>query len=262
LPLIFSHPWLWINHPKTLGGNSRIALIFGVLLVQLAVIKVILAQAAAGNIDLQLVPLLVPYAFAPLVLSVLLGKNHGLFAAVFASLWGSLLVGRIDPIFLVISLITGFIAVYLTIQVRRRSRLIRAGVYVGIAMWVLAAAFGQIGPLVWENPAQTNWKMVGWQSLAAASQASAVLAAGFFLSWKTFRIDGYLWWKWRTSTIRYQALSLERLELSSLPCCGEPREAAEAVSANPTEPRQLFPDISKLVGRNLPKTYAWPQPAR
>ena len=82
---------LWINHPKTLGGNSRIALIFGVLLVQLAVIKIILAQAAAGNIDLQLVPLLVPYAFAPLVLSVLLGKNHGLFAAVFASLWGSLL---------------------------------------------------------------------------------------------------------------------------------------------------------------------------
>ena len=48
---------LWINHPKTLGGNSRIALIFGILLVQLAAIKIILAQAAAGNIDLQLVPL-------------------------------------------------------------------------------------------------------------------------------------------------------------------------------------------------------------
>jgi poly(A) polymerase len=57
----------------------------------------------------------------PLVLSVLLGKNHGLYAAVFSSLWGALLVGRIDPIFLVISLITGFIAVYVTIQVRRRN---------------------------------------------------------------------------------------------------------------------------------------------
>src|SRR5690606_17401503 len=155
-------------------------LVFGILLFQLAAIKVVLAQAAMGRIDLQLVPLLAPYAFAPLVLSVLLGKNHGLYAAVFASLWGSLLVGRIDPIFLVISLITGFIAVYVTIQVRRRSRLIRAGVYVGIATWILAAAFGQIGPIVWESLGLTDWKMVGYQSLAAIATGfgTAILVSG------------------------------------------------------------------------------------
>ena len=105
---------LWINQPQTLAVNSRLCLLLGILLVQLTAIKVTLFQAASGNIDLQLAPLLVPYAFAPLVLSVLLGRNHGLYAAVFASLWGSLLVGRIDPVFLVISLITGFIAVYVT----------------------------------------------------------------------------------------------------------------------------------------------------
>ncbi len=148
------------------------------LFIQLAAIKIFLMQAVAGRIDLQLVPLLVPYAFAPLVLSVLLGKNHGIYAAVFASLWGAFLVGRIDPIFLVISLITGFIAVYLTIQVRRRSRLIRAGAYVGIATWVLAAAFGQIGPI--NLLGETDWKMIGWQSLAAVGMgfATAILASG------------------------------------------------------------------------------------
>jgi len=47
-------------------------------------------------------------------------------------------------------------------------------------MWVLAAAFGQIGPLVWESPGQTDWKMVGWQSLAAIGTGfgTAVLASG------------------------------------------------------------------------------------
>ena len=158
---------LWINHPQTLAVNSRLCLLLGIFLVQLTAIKVTLFQAAAGNIDLQLAPLLVPYAFAPLVLSVLLGRNHGLYAATFVSLWGSLLVGRIDPVILVISLITGFIAVYVTLQVRRRSRLIRAGVYVGIATWILAAAFGLIGPVIWEAPAQTDWRMIGLQSLAA-----------------------------------------------------------------------------------------------
>jgi hypothetical protein len=97
---------LWINHPQTMLTNSRLGVVFGILLTQLAVIKIILSQAASGALDLQLAPLLIPYAFAPLVLSVLLGRNHGLYAAVFSSLWGSLLIGRIDPVFLVISLIT------------------------------------------------------------------------------------------------------------------------------------------------------------
>jgi cyclic-di-AMP phosphodiesterase PgpH len=247
---------LWINQPKTLGGNSRIALIFGVLLVQLAAIKIILAQAAAGNIDLQLAPLLVPYAFAPLVLSVLLDKNHGLYAAVFASLWGSLLVGRIDPIFLVISLITGFIAVYVTIQVRRRSRLIRAGVYVGIAMWVLAAAFGQIGPLVWENPSQTDWKMVGWQSLAAIGTGfgAAVLASGILpVLENIFRITTDISWL-EMADLNHPLLKRLSLEAPGtyhhcLAVANLAEKAAEVVGANPTLTRvsAYFHDIGKLV---------------
>jgi putative nucleotidyltransferase with HDIG domain len=247
---------LWISHPKSLGGNSRIALIFGILLLQLAAIKIILAQAAAGKIDLQLVPLLVPYAFAPLVLSVLLGKTHGLFAAVFASLWGSLLFGRIDPIFLVISLITGFIAVYVTIQVRRRSRLIRAGVYVGIAMWVLAAAFGQIGPLVWESPGQTDWKMVGWQSLAAIGTGfgTAVLASGILpVLENLFRITTDISWL-EMADLNHPLLRRLSLEAPGtyhhcLAVANLAEAAAEAVGANPTLSRvsAYFHDIGKLV---------------
>ena len=91
--------------------------------------------------------LIAPYAFAPLVLSVLLGRNHGLYAAVFVSLWSSILFGKIDAPLLVCGLISGFTAVYLTLQVRRRSRLIRAGFGVGVAIWFSSLTFGLIGPI-------------------------------------------------------------------------------------------------------------------
>lgn len=151
---------LWINHPHTFARNSRMLLMFGTFLVHLTIMKVLLvlgrngafADADDRAMSLQLATLWLPYAFAPLVMSVLLGRNHGLYAATFVSLWGSIVFyNQIDPAkFLVISLISGFIAVFVTLQVRRRSRLIRAGVFVGLATWVLALIFGLIGPIIWE----------------------------------------------------------------------------------------------------------------
>lgn len=247
---------LWINHPQTLAVNSRLCLLLGVLLVQLTAIKVTLFEAAAGNIDLQLAPLLVPYAFAPLVLSVLLGRNHGLYAAVFASLWGSLLVGRIDPVFLVISLITGFIAVYVTLQVRRRSRLIRAGIYVGLATWVLAAAFGQIGPVIWEAPAQTDWRMIAVQSLAAIATGigTAVIVSGILpILEPLFKITTDISWL-EMSDLNHPLLRRMSMEAPgtyhhSLAVANLAEAAAESVGANPTICRvsSYFHDIGKLV---------------
>ncbi len=66
---------LWVNHPDTLKRNARLTLVLGVLLAQLGAIKLILAQAASGAIDLQLTPVLVPYAFAPLTLSFWLSRS-------------------------------------------------------------------------------------------------------------------------------------------------------------------------------------------
>src|ERR1041384_3033732 len=111
--------------------------------------------------------LLAPYAFAPLVLSVLLGRNHGLYAAFFVSFWSSVLFVKIDAPLLVISLISGFTAVYLTLQVRRRSKLIRAGLGVGVAIWLLSLTFGLIGPINLFPPTANDWGMIGMQSALA-----------------------------------------------------------------------------------------------
>ena len=83
---------LWINHPRAWESNSRLVLIFGVLLIHLAAVKWVLITADAQPlVERQLLwRLAVPYSLAPLTLSVLLGRNHGIYATIFASLWTAL----------------------------------------------------------------------------------------------------------------------------------------------------------------------------
>jgi len=248
---------LGVNHPTILACNSRLLLTLGVMLVQLAAIKAILLQVSpSGHLDLQLAPLLVPYAFAPLVLSVLVGRNLGLHAAIFTSLWGAFLLRSIDPVFLVISLITGFVAVYLTMQVRRRSRLIRAGVYVGITTLVLAATFGQIGPIVWESPASTDWALIAWQCLAAIGVGigTSVVVSGLLPVLEScFGITTDISWL-EMADLNHPILRRLSLEAPgtyhhSLAVANLAEAAAEKIGANATLCRvcAYFHDIGKLV---------------
>ena len=87
---------LWINQPKTFLRNSRLFLVFGIIYLQLAVDQAparALQQRRLRFLKPETAWLIAPYAFAPLVLCVLLGRNHGLYGAVFVSLWSSILVG-------------------------------------------------------------------------------------------------------------------------------------------------------------------------
>lgn len=255
---------LWINHPKTFAKNSRLLLIFGTCLVHLAIVKMILVaaanQTAAGVLNpgerALLWKLAVPYAFAPLVLSVLLGKNHGLYAAVFVSLWGAIIYREIDAIFLVMSLISGFIAVFVTLEVRRRSRLIRAGVFVGLATWILALIFGMIGPIVWDSLGTTPWRAIGYQSLAAIGSGflTAFVVGGILpLLESMFRITTNISWL-ELADLNHPLLKRMTIEAPgtyhhSLVVANLAEAAAEAVGANATMCRvgAYFHDIGKLV---------------
>lgn len=64
---------LWINHPETFEKNSRVGLVFGVILFHLVVAKLVTIVTGQDNGPIGV--LLIPYALAPLVLSVLLGKT-------------------------------------------------------------------------------------------------------------------------------------------------------------------------------------------
>ena len=70
---------LWINQPKSFEQNSRILLVFSIIFVQLAVTKLLLVVCNSGDYRFlrpETAGLITPYAFAPLVLSVLLNRQH------------------------------------------------------------------------------------------------------------------------------------------------------------------------------------------
>src|SRR5216117_4609130 len=59
---------LWINQPKSFVQSSRILLIFGVILLQLAVTKLLLVVCNSGSYGFlrpETAGLMTPYAFAP-----------------------------------------------------------------------------------------------------------------------------------------------------------------------------------------------------
>ena len=161
---------LWINHPETFQRNSRIGLVFGVTLFHLAIAKLVmvLSVGAESAVPREFGALLIPFALAPMVLSILLGKHHGIYGAIFVSLWTAVLFRglELELVLLVMSLVVGFVAVFMTIQVRRRSRLVRAGLYVGVATWVLALSFGVI-PISWLQIGGMDWALFIKQSITA-----------------------------------------------------------------------------------------------
>jgi len=199
--------------------------------------------------------LLAPYAFAPLVLSVLLGRNHGLYAAVFVSLWSSVLFGRIDAPLLVISLISGFTAVYLTLQVRRRGQLIRAGLGVGVAIWLSSLSFGMIAINLFP-PMDNDWGMIGVQSALALGDGiiTAMIVGGALpMLEHLFQITTDVSWL-ELSDLNHPLLRRMTIEAPgtyhhSLVVANLAEAAAEKIGANATLCRvcAYFHDVGKLV---------------
>jgi len=250
---------LWINRPGTFSQNSRVFLVFGTIFLQLAATKVILVLSTEHTFKF-LTPemgwLLAPYAFAPLVLSVLLGRDHGLYAAVFVSLWSSVLFGRIDAALLVISLISGFTAVYLTLQVRRRGQLIRAGVGVGVAIWLSSLSFGMIGPINLFPPMDNDWGMIGVQSALTLGNGivTAMIVGGALpILEQLFQITTDVSWL-ELSDLNHPLLRRMTIEAPgtyhhSLVVANLAEGAAEKIGANATLCRvcAYFHDVGKLV---------------
>src|SRR4026208_1973495 len=250
---------LWINQPKSFEQNSRILLVFSIIFVQLAVIKLLLVVCNSGSYRFlrpETARLIMPYAFAPLVLSVLLGRQHGLYAAFFVSLWSSMLFGPIDAPLLITSLISGFTAVSLTLQVRRRGQLVRAGFGVGLAIWLLSLTFGLIGPINWFYPTANDWGMIGLQSALAIGNGivTATIVGGVLpMLENVFGITTDISWL-EASDLNHPLLRRMTIETPgtyhhSLVVANLAEAGAEAIGANATLCRvcSYFHDVGKLV---------------
>ena len=173
----------YVTLPGSFVRNSQVLLMLMAVLSQLLMLNVVMALVGKFVPGQSFLFMVVPYALAPLLLTVLLGRNHGTFAAVYASLLGGMLVEKSLAFpFLIFSLICGFVAVYRTHKVRRRSRLVTAGLHVGAAAIVLGFTLAQINvpPPGLGDFTAPEWKLLGTQCLTAmlVSMVVAMLISG------------------------------------------------------------------------------------
>jgi putative nucleotidyltransferase with HDIG domain len=160
---------LELDCPEIWRSNSKLLLVLGASWFNLALIKGIFVdwpphtEAAMSQLYF-----LCPYTFAPFLITLLLGTRAGLFAVLQVSILASVLIpsfnfaGAVPGLernftFLLVSLLSGFTAVYFTRNVRNRSDLIRAGFAVGALNLLCAVSLGLV--------AGKDWYELGWQAL-------------------------------------------------------------------------------------------------
>ncbi|MEM7396056.1 MAG: HDIG domain-containing metalloprotein, partial [Verrucomicrobiota bacterium] len=199
--------------------------------------------------------LLTPYALAPMALSVLMGRRLAIFAAVFTSLLGCLLV--VETLlfdYLLGALLCGLVAVYSTHELRKRSRLTQAGLFVGSTTLVLAFTLGHIAVFT-ANQDSIDWVFIGVQCLTAlfAGIFSATLIGGILPVLESlFRLTSNMSWIELTD-LNHPLLKRMTMEAPgtyhhSLIVANLASAAAEKVGANATMCRACayFHDIGKL----------------
>ena len=251
---------LWINQPKTFSRSSRLLLVFGVIFVQLAITKLLLVLCNSG-----IVTFLKPEnGVADCALRFCTARAQRFawsqpwsLCALFSLVCGAAFCSaRVDAPLLVCGLISGFTAVYLTMQVRRRSRLIRAGVGVGLAHLAALAHLWTYRPDQFFHPMTNDWTMIGMQSALAIGNGivtAMVVGGALPILEHLFQITTDISWL-EASDLNHPLLRRMTIEAPgtyhhSLVVANLAEAAAEAIGANATLCRvcSYFHDVGKLV---------------
>lgn len=124
---------------EQIRDNGVLLLVLGTILMHLALMVFTLDASANQSWGKALKVVILPHAFGPLVLSVILGRRIGLFGAIYATLFGVLVCVSVSAqTYMATSALIGFTGVVLTKKVRRRNRLFMAGLYVGLVAMVFS----------------------------------------------------------------------------------------------------------------------------
>jgi len=139
---------------EDVADNAELVLVLGTLLLHMGASVAMLDYGNEQGWTGALVAIALPHAFAPLVLSVILGRRIGLFGAIYSTLLGTMVCVTVNPItYLACSSLVGFLVVLFTNRVRRRNRLFMAGLYIGAIAAVFSAllheASGSTEPIAW-----------------------------------------------------------------------------------------------------------------
>jgi putative nucleotidyltransferase with HDIG domain len=237
--------------------NSRVVLVLGGLFGHLLILRTV-----TGLVDSSALPevfgfLAIPYAFAPMLHGVLLGRAVASFSAVFVTLVGCLLIPQADVLgYMILSLVSGMTSVLLAYQVRKRSQLLQAGIYVGAITLVVGVVLGRLNITAVFGPDSMNHLQdLGKGSAAAFGTAvlTALLINGLLPIFEgTFHLTTDISWL-ELSDLNHKLLRQMQLEAPgtfhhSLVVASLAEAAAEKIGANAPMCRvcAYFHDVGKL----------------
>ena len=255
LLLLASTVHLAVAQPLTWKRNSQVLLVYLVVFVQLCLLQLADFVLRLNDQPPSATLLYAPCALAPITLSLLLGMPLGFWACFYASLWGAMLVDQEHSFaYLCFSMVIGFVGIITTRNLRKRSQLLRSGLWVGVAGLVMAFLLRQM-----TSPLEL-WHGRGWQILGI--QAGSVLLGGILtvtivngmipVLEAIFKITTTISWI-ELSDLNHPLLRRMTLEAPgtyhhSLMVASLAESAAEAIGADPTMCRvcSYFHDIGKL----------------
>jgi len=244
------------SHQATCRRNSRVVLVLGGLMAHLLIVRLVITLLGDAFPE-GFAFLFIPFALAPMLHGVLLGRAVGTFSAVYVSLLGCLLVPLPEIIpYLVVSLISGMTAVLLTNQVRKRVQLLRAGLYVGAVAIVLAVVLGRLDVASCFGPEVVEClRMLGMGCAAAFGTGlfTALVIGGLLPVFEgLFRVTTDISWL-ELSDLNHKLLRRMQIEAPgtfhhSLIVAALAEAAAEKIGANAQLCRvcSYFHDVGKL----------------
>jgi putative nucleotidyltransferase with HDIG domain len=239
---------LELDCPEVWRSNSKLLLTLSAIWFNLLIVKgIYLNWPAHDPAALSQIYFLCPFAFAPFLITLLLGPRVGLFAVVQVSMLASLVMDR-SFVLLLVSLLSGFTAVYFTRNVRKRADLIRAGLIVGALNLVCATVLGLVH--------QRSMETLGIQAafgIGAGLVTAMVVSAILPLVEGAFQITTTISWL-EMADLNHPLLQQMTMEAPgtyhhSLIVANLAESGAKAIGVDPTACRVMayFHDIGKII---------------
>jgi cyclic-di-AMP phosphodiesterase PgpH len=237
--------------------NSRVILVLGGLIVHLLLVRAVVGLADAGTIPEVYKFFAVPFALAPMLHGVLLGRAVASFSAVYVTLLGCLLVPKPQVLdYMMLSLVAGMTSVLLAYQVRKRLKLLQSGICVGAVTLGLGMILGHLDVAACFGPeAMSHLQRLGTGSAVVFGTAivTALLISGLLPLFEgMFHLTTDISWL-EMSDLNHKLLRQMQLEAPgtfhhSLVVAALSEAAAEKIGANAPMCRvcSYFHDVGKL----------------
>ncbi len=138
--------------------NRAIAITAVSVLINLLIIRVIMeigeVAALSDRPMVRMLPFIAPYALAPILVAVLVGAAPAIICALIVSvLFGIIQNNSID--FMLIAFLSGVVGSYFSTNIRKRSKLVRAGLTAGATAALAGAIIGALSNysfgLIWQQ---------------------------------------------------------------------------------------------------------------